>query len=88
MKKPSIYAGISPFSSVFQKREHEIIAQNIMLILKRTGDEFRELSFEEYEQERQKDGDYSPSEKKYFDDVIKFCKSAGTAKCFSKAWDI
>jgi len=75
-------------SSVFMKSEHETIALNIMIILKRTGDKFRKLSYKEYETERLKDGNYSKVEKVYFDQVIKYCKNATTARLFSKAWDI
>jgi hypothetical protein len=58
-----------------------------MKILKRSGNEFRDLSYDEYKAHRINDGDFSPSEKHYFSAVIKFCKSADTAKCFSDAWD-
>jgi hypothetical protein len=57
-----------------------------MTILARTGDKFRDLSWEEYELERIKDGNFSFEEKKYFDRVILFCKSADTAYCFSSDW--
>jgi hypothetical protein len=85
--KPSDFAKIKPMGSVLQKSEAETVAQNIMKILKRTGDEFRDLSFDEYTYERLKDGGYSDAEVPYFDAVIKFCKSADTAKCFSKFWN-
>lgn len=75
-----------PWNCVFKKAECEIVAKNIMLILKRTGDVFRELTYEEYEQERKKDGKYSDSEKRFFDQVAPFCKSAEEAKSFSKEW--
>lgn len=42
--KPKKFAEIRPMESVFQKREHEVIAQNIMVILGRTGNEWRELT--------------------------------------------
>lgn len=85
--KPSDFAKIKPMDSVLRKSEAETVAQNIMVILKRTGDEFRELTFDEYTYERLKDGGYSDAEVSYFDKVIKFCKSADAARCFSKAWD-
>ena len=44
-----------PWNSVTKNSEYETIALNIMVILKRTGDEFRELSFDEYKTERLKD---------------------------------
>lgn len=50
---PSNYTTF-PWDSVLQNAESETIAQNIMIILKRTGDKWRKLSFEEYQQERKK----------------------------------
>lgn len=46
--KPSDFATTYPWSSVARKSEVERIALNILKILKRTGDEWRELSWEEY----------------------------------------
>ena len=83
--KPSDFTN-DPMGSVLQKSEAETIAQNIMVILKRTGKEFRELSFEEYKREREKDGDFHIIEKKYFEQIIGYCKSPDTAKLFSKRW--
>ena len=78
------------FKISFHKRqsEYETIAQNVMVILKRTGDEFRPLTFEEYKEERMKDENFSEKERAYFDEVIKFCVSAETAILFSKAWEL
>ncbi len=86
MNKPSNFTS-HPFSSVLRKSEAETIARNIMVILKRTGDKFRELTWDEYKTEREKDGKFSNGEKSYFDQVIGYCKSAETAKLFSKAWN-
>ena len=83
--KPSNYITY-PWSSVCKKSECETIAMNIMIILKRTGDEFRDLSFEEYKSERLKDGNFTEREKEYFEQVIGYCKSPDTAKLFSKSW--
>ena len=83
--KPSNYTGY-PWSSILQNLESETIAQNIMIILKRTGDKFRELTFAEYKTERLKDGNFTESEKQYFDKVIDFCKSGDTAKLFCSGW--
>lgn len=86
---PSFFSNKYPWDCAanFDKSEHETIAQNIMVILARTGDEFRELTFEEYKTERLKDKNFSDREEKYFNEAIKFCKSADTAKCFSKSWN-
>ena len=83
--KPSDFTD-HPFSSVEQNCECEIVATNIMKILWRTGDTFRELSEDEYYAERKKDGHFTPNEMSCFGKVIKYCKSPDTAKLFSKAW--
>jgi hypothetical protein len=76
-----------PWNSVLQKCECETIAQNIMVILKRTGNTFRPLTWEEYKKERLKNKDFTESEKQYFDKVIPYCKNEDTAKLFSKKWE-
>lgn len=83
--KPSDFIN-HPFASVLNKTEHEMVARNIMVILKRTGNEFRPLSWEQYKTERLKDGSFTTMEKVSFDKVIDYCISAQTAKLFSKSW--
>lgn len=85
MSKPSDFA-FHPWDCVFHKMEAEVIASNIMAILKRTGDTWRELTWEEYSNERCKDGNFSETEHAYFDGVIGYCKSEDTARLFSKDW--
>lgn len=75
-----------PWNSIVKNSESETIACNIMAILYRTGNTFRELTWDEYKEERLKDGNFTESEKSYFDKVISYCKSADTAKLFSKSW--
>ncbi len=58
-----------------------------MIILKRTGDVWRKLEYEEYESERKKDGNYSARERGYFDAVVGYTVSADTARLFSPEWD-
>lgn len=77
-----------PYDSVMHKMESEIVARNIMVILARTGNTFRTLSWEEYEQERMKDGSFTGLEKAEFDRVIKHCVSAEAAVAFSPAWKV
>lgn len=84
--KPSDFK-IYPWSSVFTNSETETIAKNIMIILSRTGNEFRNLEWDEYRIERLKDGSFSDNEKQYFDKAIKYCKSAETAVLFSPKWE-
>ncbi len=83
--KPSDFTKY-PFDSVLQNNECETVARNIMVILRRTGDEFRILSWGEYKQERVKDGGFTMSEKDYFDRVAGFCVAAESAQAFSPAW--
>lgn len=66
--KPSTFT-IKPMGSTLQKSEYETIARNIMAILQRTGDTFRELTWEEYKEERLKDGYFNEGERSYFDKV-------------------
>ena len=86
-----------PWSSVFANSEHEQVAANIMIILKRTGDEWRELSWDEYLSERQKDGggntrNYSSShgylsEQTCFHKVQPYTVSPEKAAEFSPTWN-
>lgn len=76
-----------PWGSVAQKSEAEAVARNIMVILKRTGNTWRKMTYEEYKEERQKDGDYSGGELMYFDAVVGYTASADTAALFSKEWN-
>ena len=85
--KPSHFSSKYPWSSVFGKAEHEVIARNIMVILERTGNKFRKISFKEYKEERLKYGNWSEIEKIYFDDVVNYCKNAKAAKSFSEEWN-
>ncbi len=85
MRKPSDFLEY-PIASVLQTAEAETVARNIMVILKRKGDEFKPLSWDEYKEERLKDGFFNENEKQYFDDVIGYCASEDTAKLFSKVW--
>ena len=75
-----------PWSSVLQNEESEIIALNIITILKRTGDEWRSLEWVEYEAERKKDGGFSSNEAYYFDEVQSYTVSAKAASSFCAIW--
>ncbi len=83
--KPSDFTN-HPFSSVEQNCECAIIATNIMKVLWKTGDTFRELTEDEYRTEREKDGHFTKKEMSCFRKVIRYCKNPDTAKLFSKAW--
>ena len=84
-KKPSNFTS-TPYGSVLKKSECETIARNIMVILSRTGDKWRVLSWDEYKAERLKDGNFTESEKAYFDQVAGFCVAAESAEAFSPGW--
>lgn len=75
-----------PYDSILRNLEAETIARNIMVIMKRTGDKFRELTWEEYKVQRLNDGNFSTSEQFYFDKVVEYCKSAHSATLFSPTW--
>lgn len=75
-----------PFNSVTSNSESETIARNIMVILQRTGNHWRRLSWEEYSTERLKDGNFTQSEYRLFDKVINYCISEETACLFCSNW--
>ena len=82
--KPSDFM-IQPWSSVFGKSENETIARNVMVILSRNGNEWRDLSFNEYSKERIEDGVSEwalNAEKRYFMEVVEYCKSPEAAATF------
>ncbi len=87
MKTPKDFTSF-PCSSVLQKCEAETVACNIMVILSRTGNTFREIAWEEYKTERKKDKDFTSTEAFYFDLVLPYCKSQETAELFSPEWRI
>jgi len=85
--KPSDFL-THPYDSVFQNNESEVVARNIMVILSRTGNEFRSMAWAEYRTERVKDRHFSEREKEFFDRVSPFCQSVAAAKRFSPAWAV
>jgi len=83
--KPSDFL-THPYDSVFQNNESEVVARNIMVILSRTGNVFRSMTWGEYRAERVKGRHFSEREKEFFDRVVLFCYTADTAACFSPTW--
>ena len=78
-----------PFNSILKDLKYERAARNVMVILARTSDAWRDLSWEEYVKEHQKDVDELSlilAEKGYFDIVTPFCKTAELAKKFCPTW--
>lgn len=84
--KPINFVG-EPVGSIFDSAEAETVARNIMVILYRTGNEFRKLSWEEYKKEREKDEPIENFEKDYFEEVSEYCISAEKALEFCDDWD-
>lgn len=79
--KPSDFASIYPWDSVFQNAECENSICCIMNYLAETGDEFRPLTFEEYQKKQ------SGADRDRFNKVIKYCKNEDTAKRVSSSWE-
>lgn len=81
-----------PWDSVFHNSERETVALNIMKILKRTGNTWRNLSWDEYLSERIKDGGGNTynwehgSEQKLFGEVSEYTVNENMARKFSPAW--
>jgi hypothetical protein len=84
--KPSGFSSIFPYASIKGECNHEVIAKNIMVILSKTGDTFRLLTWKEYKKARKKDGDFNEREERYFDRVVESCSSEEEARIFSSAW--
>ena len=83
--KPSNYQS-RPYNSALQNWQSETIARNVMLILMRTGNEWRPLMWDEYKAERMKDSGFTPNERAYFDKVVPYCESPEKANAFCKGW--
>lgn len=78
-----------PWSSITGKSEAETVARNIMIILARNGNEWRELPWDEYELERMKDHATARDmnlEIPYFSQVLPFTMSEAAAREFSPTW--
>lgn len=91
--KPSNFV-VHPWSSVFQNAECEVVARNIMSILYTTGDNWRELSEQEYEEVRKQDEAKNPNaryadwaELPIFRKVVQYTVSAQKAAIFSPTWE-
>lgn len=80
---------VKPWACIFYKSEHETIARNCMVMLKRTGNTWRDLSEEEYIEQRLNDGASESAAKgeiTYFRDVQPYTNSPEQAAKFSKTW--
>jgi len=74
-----------PYESILKKVEPETVAANIMLILQRTGDTFRELSWDEYKVELKKDTQ-TPGPRGDFSKVKDYCFDPVKASRFCQVW--
>ena len=77
-----------PADSVLRKWEAEMVAKNVVNILARTGNTWREMTAREYESERRKDGNWSQCELGYLEQVRGYCISAENAATFSPFWTV
>lgn len=84
--KPSDFSKQHPWNSFLGNFESEFIGRNVMIILARNGNEFRELTWDEYKKERMKDSNFQEGEKLYFDKVAKYCSTEESVGTFSKMW--
>lgn len=75
-----------PYGSVLKNNKSETVARNIMVILARTGNKFRAMTWQEYKEERIKDGNFTENEFPYFSKVFGFCNSAESALAFCENW--
>ncbi len=75
-----------PYDSRLQSFKAETVARNIMVILARTGDVWRPLTWDEYMEHRLRDGSFTTSEKAIFDKVAPYCVSAERALQFCPSW--
>lgn len=79
---------IHPFNSITQSHKAETVARNIMVILARTGNVFRLLTWEEYKAQRIVDGHFTERECEFFEKVSRFCVTEETVRLFSNYWDL
>lgn len=86
MQRPSQYL-TPPREGVLHNEDAEYVALNIMVILVREGNRFKELSWDTYKKHRLLDGNFNETkERPLFDSVVAYTISAATAKDFSPVW--
>ncbi len=84
---PSLFKHF-PWDSVLANNESETVARNIMVILARTSNTFRYLTWDEYRIERLKDGEFQECEKMYFEKVSYLANgNKNQITAFSKRWE-
>jgi len=83
--RPSVFARIFPYCSIFCDANYEIVAEEIMQLLEETDDEWRLVSLDEY-QKRYWGIRMPDSRKKRFFAVREYCISEQKAREFSPWW--
>jgi hypothetical protein len=83
--KPSDFV-MRPWDSVPQNTETEIVARNIMVISMRLGDEWGNVTRDQYIAERTKDGNYSEREGDILDGLYPQLNDVIGAIAFSPTW--
>lgn len=78
-----------------QKTEAEIVALNIIYILTINGNIWRQLTWEEYKEQRLKDeaagkkgATFSERERPFFESVLPYTISESAARTFCKGWEL
>jgi len=85
--KPSNFAKVHPWDSVFQNSENESLACSIMRTKVSKGDNWDITEYQDYKDYRKSLGpDYDCAGEKEFEKVNAYCKSQDTAVLFSKSW--
>ncbi len=83
---PSAFKDTRPMGSVYQNNESEIVARNIVTILAREGDTWRQLDEETYVKHREKDGEWSEGERFLFKQIKGDITSFLDAVTLSPRW--
>lgn len=73
-------------SSIYQNCEREIVARNIVTILAREGDTWRQLDEKTYVKHRKKDGEWSEGERFIFQEIVGDITSFIDAVALSPSW--
>jgi len=71
-RRPSEYLSKFPSGSILYDYSSEQVIYNCLVILAKTGNTFRPLTFEEYQKVRKEDGCFSINERPHFDRVQKY----------------
>lgn len=78
----------TPVNSILGKRHfaYDITARNIMKILERTGNQWRQLSWQEYKAEMNKDNNRVDGTRPIFDDIAGMLSDEVGTRCYCCCW--